>query len=201
MRRSLILAGVSLVMGLGLAVMPPSIQATSLPSCDLTFHDVSIIKAKRDLAEAPGVTQVVSVQGYVDIEDISKQEVFDYISNLENDTQWYPGTLTSEQICGDGGAKSQYKEVVALTGTPIEITATVMRVIPGTAVWFKSDNVLPNVSNYLVTRRGHDTVRMTLTSSVGLPDGYSEADLETYLELVLNSLLTALGKEGTVVVR
>lgn len=205
MKRQSIIHGVLLLV-LVVALVAPAVNtpapvlATDLPACNLTPADRSVTLSLAALSSAPGVAQVVHVSGYVDVQDISRSELYDYVVNLENDPLWYPGTLSSEQICGGHGASSQYREVVALTGTPLEITATVMRVIPNHSVWFKSDNVLPNVTNYLITTRRDQITRLTLSSSVGVPEGSSQADIEAFLELILNTLLSALGKQGTVVI-
>jgi hypothetical protein len=147
------------------------------------------------------LSQVVFVQGSVVLDDIGPGATFNFITDLENDPLWYPGTLSSELISGNGGPGSTYQEVVAFGPEPITITATVLAVRPNHRFLFTSDSFLANVTQYEVQRRPHHKTKVTISSFVQLPPGFTKEALEEYLTLVLNTLPGALGTTGTVKVK
>ncbi len=143
-------------------------------------------------------SQVVYVQGSVLLDDIDQETVFNYVANLENDPSWYPGTLSSQLVSGDGGAGTTYQEVVAFGPEPITITATVLGVQPNHRFSFTSDSFLVNVTEYEVRQRPDGKTELIVSSYVQLPPGFSREALVGYLNLVLNTLPGALGTTGTV---
>jgi hypothetical protein len=143
-------------------------------------------------------SQVVYVEGSVLLDNVDQETVFNYVANLENDPSWYPGTLSSQLVSGDGNTGSQYQEVVAFGPEPVSITATVLGVQPNHRFSFTSDSFLVNVTEYEVRRRPDGKTELVLSSYVQLPPGFSREMLVGYLNLVLNTLPGALGTTGTV---
>lgn len=146
-------------------------------------------------------SQVVYVQGSVLLDNIDQHTVFSFVSNLENDPSWYPGTLSSQLISGDGGAGSKYQEVVAFGPQPVTITATVLGVQPDHRFSFTSDSFLVNITEYEVRQRPDGKTELIVSSYVQLPAGFSRDALVGYLGYVLNVLPNALGTTGTVTIQ
>jgi hypothetical protein len=144
---------------------------------------------------------LLHVKGSVLIHDTTKSEVYDFVSNLDNDTQWYPGTLTSELVSGNGGPGSVYHETIVFGGTQANITATVLAAVPNNSFWFTSDGLLTNLTRYRLQRRQGGDVEFTLSSVVQVPEGVTQADMENYLTYAFTLLLGALGKTGEITIQ
>jgi len=159
--------------------------------------DVPTIEEIRyKLSQSPYGT--LHVVGSVTIDDARKSEIFKYVTNLENDVHWYPGTLSSHRASGHGGPGTIYNEVVSFFNQQIPVKATVLRVHPSKSFWFTSDGVFTNLTNYRVVKVSKGKVKLTVDSTVEASNGVTKEFFGQYLTLTLQTLLTTLGKTGTV---
>lgn len=141
------------------------------------------------------------VVGTVTIDGITEEELYSFLVNFENDVLWYPGTLSSERVKGDGGVGSVYQEVVYFFEQQIPVKATVLELKPKKSIWFTSDGVFTNLTNYRIKKVGgkkSGKVQMTLDSTVEATNGVTQEFFAQYLGQTLQNLLTALGKTGSI---
>lgn len=143
-------------------------------------------------------SDVTRVTGEVVIHNADRQEVFNFVSNLGNDHLWWPGTVSSTLISGDGGNGSVWEEYIFFVDGAYPVRATLMGTVPGEQVWFTSDGILPNLTHYHLRNGNNGDVIMTLQSEVQLPEGVTKEFMEQYLTLTFYNLLGVLGKTGEV---
>lgn len=140
---------------------------------------------------------VLFINGYVDINNATQEEVYKFVSDLSNDHLWYPGTLSSVKVSGNGGPGTVYKEQIYFNGLQ-DITATVLATHPNHSFWFTSDGILTNITKYTLLKRPNHKVRFVMTSVVKVPPGVTKEFMEQYLTATFQSLLQNLGKTGEV---
>lgn len=140
--------------------------------------------------------QLLQVQGWLLIEDTSREEAFEFLSDLENDPLIYPGTLSAVRTSGDGGVGTTYEETIVFGGVESDIVATILEYKQDKWLKFKADNLLQNVSAYRLypTFSGHTVLK--LESYVVVPEGVTQEDMEAYLNLVFGNMLTELDTTG-----
>lgn len=143
-------------------------------------------------------SEAVNVTGEVIIYNADRQEVFNFVADLGNDHLWWPGTISSELVEGDGGNGSVWQEYIFFGEGLFPIRATLMGTVPGSHVWFTSDGILPNLTHYHLRDGANGEVIMTLQSQVVLPEGVTKEFMEQYLFLTFQNLLGVLGEEGEV---
>lgn len=157
---------------------------------------VADIQEKLERSEV-GTLHVV---GTVTIDDITEEELYTFLVNFENDVHWYPGTLSSQRTEGSGEVGSVYQEVVYFFEQQIPVKATVLELTPHTTIWFTSDGVFTNLTNYRISKveGGANKVQMTLDSTVEATNGVTQEFFAQYLNQTLQNLLAALGKTGEI---
>jgi hypothetical protein len=181
------------LVGFGLSTSTASARGWNHHRYDLTEQDYY------DEFGAPqNPDNLLHVEGWLLIEDTSKQEAFAFLSDLENDPLIYPGTLSAVRTSGDGGVGTTYDETIIFGGVQSDIVATILGYKQNKWLKFKADNLLQNVSAYkLRQKRGGDTL-LKLESYVEVPEGVGQADMEAYLNLVFSNILTQLDTTGQV---
>jgi hypothetical protein len=178
-------------------VNPKTAYASDVEEMEAEAEDTPTIReVRKKLRQSEQGT--LHVVGHLTINNTTKEEVFDYLANLENDVHWYPGTLSSTLVSGNGGAGTVYQETVFFFEQEIPVTATVLKVKPHRSFWFTSGGVFTNLTNYRVRKAGHHKVRFTLDSTVEATNGVTQEFFEQYLTLAFQNLLTAMGKTGTI---
>lgn len=143
-------------------------------------------------------SEVTHVTGEVIFDDADRQVVYDFVSDLGNDHLWWPGTVSSTLISGDGGNGSVWEEFIFFGTGLFPVRATLMGTVSGEHVWFTSDGILPNLTHYHLRDGANGEVIMTLQSQVQLPEGVTKEFMEQYLFLTFQNLLGVLGETGEV---
>ena len=143
---------------------------------------------------------LLNVRGSVILDNIDRDTVFTYLANLENDPNIYPGTFSSALISGNGGVGSIYHETIYFGGTVGDIVVTVLEYKDDKWFKFKSDNLLQNVSAYRITPARKHGVKVELESFVEVPMGVTQADMENFMTLVLQSIITEMNTTGQITI-
>lgn len=132
------------------------------------------------------------VTGKIIIHDIAVEDVYAYVADLHHDTCWYPGTLTSELVSGDGGKGSVYHEQVGFFGQVFDISATVLHLVPNKHVRFTSDGIFINQTRYDMKQLQDGSTEFIIDSFVLVPEG-ATYDWNLYLQALTYQLLGCLG--------
>lgn len=151
-----------------------------------------------EFGQAEDPTRLLNVEGTVTLHNISPEEVFAYVSNLENDPHLYPGTFTAVRVSGDGGVGTVYNETIYFGGVISDITATILGYKENHWLKFKADNLLNNVSAYEVKASGANDTELELESYVYVPAGVTQSDMELYMTLVFQNMMTAFDTTGEI---
>jgi hypothetical protein len=162
---------------------------------------IAAAQIQPDIASLNGPDQgrgdSVHVTGKLIMSGVTVEQLYSFVSDLENDTQWYLGTVSSMLVSGDGGRGSVYQEVVVfdLGAGPVafDVTATVLHLVPNRHVRFRSNGIFINETQYHMKTLNDGRVEFVVDSFVELPPGAPAAFIVDYLKAVLNQLATVLG--------
>jgi uncharacterized protein YndB with AHSA1/START domain len=157
-----------------------------------------VAEVKKRFAESPHGT--LHVVGTLTIAAASPDEVFTFITNLDNDKKWYPGVISSALESGDGGPGTVYQEMVFMFEQQIPVTATVLDVQAPHSFSFTSNGIFTNLTEYRVASAADGKTDFTLESTVEADKGVTQEYFTQYLTLTFQQLLTAMGKTGTLVI-
>jgi hypothetical protein len=172
--------------------------ATALSAQPAMAKELNMSDYEAEFGQAADPARLLNVEGTVTLHDISPEEVFAFVSNLENDPQLYPGTFNAVRTSGDGGVGTTYTETIYFGGAISDITATILGYKENHWLKFKADNLLNNVSAYEVKASGSDDTELELESFVYVPEGVTQADMELFMTLVFQNMMTAFNTTGEI---
>lgn len=144
---------------------------------------------------SPTPVQTVHIVGQLVIENSSPKEIYDFVTNLANDPQWYPGVVGSELLQGDGGPQTTYKTTMNMGQGEIVVTATVLATTPTTSFRFMSDGFLSNQTEYRFETINPTQTLFTIDSTV---TGTTTEMISGYMQQTFQGLLKALSKTGAI---
>lgn len=160
--------------------------------------------------------RVFSSYQVIEVQDITPAELFDFVTDLENDASWYPDIDGTDHIedGADDLSGRRYAQYGNINGIPFRITIDILATSAtatsrtmtfrgsGIGLWFHAQYVFETIEG---------GTRFINQSTVANPKlGYlfadpaaffsvakSEEALNTYTQGSFPRLLAALGKEGT----
>jgi uncharacterized protein YndB with AHSA1/START domain len=78
-------------------------------------------------------------------------EVYDYVTDLRNDPNWWSGVTRSERVAGDGGVGTRYKLEAKLLGVKVPTQIDVTEADRPHAMTIVAKGRLPYVGRYTFT--------------------------------------------------
>jgi hypothetical protein len=182
-RLNQIIVAILFVGVLSLVVASPVLAATQTPE-NVTATEIP--------------TDKIRVVGIVHVKNEKVKDLFNYVSNLEHDTQWYPGVLSSELTVGKGEVDSQYHQLVNLGTGKVDITASISGYRTNHYLKFSSNSVLGNITEYYLLPGEQQSSYLMIDSLVTKAPGVTQQSMGSYIKLALQNLLKTLDKEGEV---
>lgn len=114
----------------------------------------------------PGnVARVITIERVVTV-DRPLETVFTYLSDLENTTDWDPGTVSTVKVEGDGGIGTTYRNTSSLGGRETELEYVVQQFEPGRLLELRGENKTVNALGTLTFRPRGDGTEVTYRAEV-----------------------------------
>jgi hypothetical protein len=140
------------------------------------------------------------VTGKLIIHNITVEEVYDYVVDLENEAEWYPGVISSVLISGDGGRGSVYEQQFFFAGQTFTFNVTINQTVEDKLIILTTDGLLANETRYMFKQLNDGSVEFTVDAFVQTPEGFPPEDIQNFLTFSLFNLLAALGSTGEVII-
>ncbi len=118
------------------------------------------------------------------------EQVFAYLSDFTNTTEWDPGTVRTELEEGDGGVGTRYHNVSTFMGRETELTYTVTDLVPNELVQLRGENKTVLAVDTMTFRRVGDGTEVTYGAQ------FEFSGIAKYLGPLLKPALAKLGNEA-----
>lgn len=164
------------------------------------------VAAAHDSASEAGVNvnqgrgDYAHVTGKLIIHNITVEEVYDYVVDIENEAEWYPGVLSSVLISGDGGRGTVYEQQFFFAGQIFTFNVIINQTVDDKLIILTTDGLLANETRYQFKQLGDGSVEFTVDAFVQAPAGFPPEDIQAFLTFSLFNLLGALGTTGEVII-
>ncbi len=118
------------------------------------------------------------------------EEVFGYLSDFTNTTEWDPGTVRTDRVVGDGGVGTTYRNVSRFLGRETELTYTVEEHVPPTTVALRGENATVVAHDRMELRPAGTGTEVTYTAT------FEFRGVARFLAPLLRPALTRLGNDA-----
>jgi hypothetical protein len=146
----------------------------------------------------------INVSVSVRVDGVSKNTLYGFLTNLENDALWYPGIISSEKVkSGPRGrlVGSRYHQVAYVTPTLTTNTdIDVLGAVSNNLFLIKGDGDLADYTAlYTFSKAANGSGVWTLTAQYKAP-GFTEEIFRQYITFAMNSLIAYYNTTGEVTV-
>ncbi len=118
------------------------------------------------------------------------EQVFAYLSDFTNTTEWDPGTVRTELESGDGGIGSSYHNVSTFMGRETELTYTVVELIPNERISLRGVNKTVTAQDTMSFRPVNGGTEVSYAAD------FEFSGVARYLGPLLKPALNRLGDEA-----
>lgn len=82
---------------------------------------------------------MITIQRTIDV-DKPPDQVFSYLADFTNTTEWDPGTIRTVLVEGDGGVGSRYENTSKFAGRVSTLIYVVQEIVPGRSIHLRGEN-------------------------------------------------------------
>lgn len=150
--------------------------------------------------DVPPINKVL-IRASVRVEDISRNDLADFVFNVDNDVFFYPGVLTSETVVPgpDGGLEgSEHLQTGIFNGFPFETYIVINKVEEGRYMIHQGDGLVSYKTIYTVRTGFGGNSAVFSTNSIVEGPGISADQISEFTSISFQNLLDYLGKDGNV---
>ncbi len=132
------------------------------------------------------------------VNNTTAQELYDFVSDLNNDHFWYPGIISTTLISGNGGSGSLYLQTADLGAGAFDNNIYVKVARDGKRVVLEgTGDFITYTANYRFKDKNNGKAEFRNFSKVSGP-GLTQDALNQYETFSLSNLMNHLGKTGNI---